>query len=591
MRCCSARLPRLLLAFQIAFGLGCYETHGPSPLKTVEAVGTPGEVAAGIELDRYKSDETVDGSRVSYPHLQDVAPETGPDFTYLSGATGQRLMVEATGAGVAWTDFDRDGWCDVFCVQGGRPDVADRSGQPSDQLFRNQSSRFIDASGESRIEGLNYGQGVTAGDFDNDGFDDLFVTGVGPNSLWRNLGDGTFESADCAVSSAAVWSTSAAWADLDLDGNLDLYVGNYCDFDPLNPVECRNPEGVISQCQPREVAAVPDEVFLNPGDGTFRECARELGLAGPDNRTLGVVIADFFQSGSLDIYVANDATANFFFRREDDGKYTDRALRMGCAYDAHGRGQASMGVALGDFDSNGLPDLYLTHFEGEWNTLYSNQGPTRGFVDVTGEVGLLTPTIPWVGFGTVMADLNLDGAPELFVANGHIDDLGRKAVLSMPPQLFTFDQQRWHDVGQAAGDYFARRVVGRGCAESDFDNDGDLDIAVIHQNEPLSLLQTDSQGNHWLRVRLVGCRSNRTGLGAVVTVTCGELSWTQQMISGGSYCSSRQPLLVFGLGTHVEPCRVEVRWPQEAMPRQIFDGVPVNQTLVVVESYESATAQ
>lgn len=585
-------LPRsevLLLTLLIVAFPGCSPTPGDSVPEKDLSANQIAEVATGISLDRYRSESQPASLSVAHPKFRDVAGETGLDFAFQNGATGKRLMVEATGCGCAWSDFDRDGWCDLFCVQGGISDLSDRTEQPTDRLFHNRDGRFLDVTNSSEIEGREYGQGVTVGDYDNDGFDDIFVTNVGRNTLWHNSGDGTFERvADWTGTMSSVWSSSAAWADIDLDGDLDLYVGNYCDFDPLNPVECRNPEGTPAQCQPREVPSVPDEVFVNNGDGKFREAAAELGLSGPDNRTLGLVVADFFQTGVPDIYVANDATANFLFVRQPDGTYEDQALRMGCAFDSHGRGQASMGVAVGDFDRNGLFDLYLTHFEGEWNTLYSNGGSSRGFVDVTGDVGLLVPTIPWVGFGTVMTDFDLNGTSDLFVVNGHIDDLGRQGVLSMPPQLFTYDGKDWQEVSESAGEYFNRRLVGRGCAEADFDNDGDMDIAVIHQNETLSLLETESSGNHWLGIELVGCHSNRLGLGALVTVTCGDISLVQQMTPGGSYCSCRQSRLVFGVGDRTEKCQVEVAWPQQSGPTQVMENVTLDQRLVIVESHARA---
>lgn len=498
-------------------------------------------------------------------------------------------MSEGTGGGCGWLDFDRDGAWDLYLGQGGVADAPPSTVQPSDQLFRNLDGRFRDVSSSAGILETRYGQGVAVGDLDNDGFDDVYVTNIGGNTLWRNQGDGTFlELAGWSDAPWTGWSTTAAWGDVDLDGDLDLYVCNYCDFSPHNPVSCRNSAGQPVQCQPNQVDPVPDHFFENLGDGRFRECAAERGLSGSGNRALGVVVADLLGDERPEIFVANDATANFLFVEDLPGRYLDQASRYGCALDANGRAQANMGVAIGDYDRNGALDLYVTHFEGEWNTLYANDGPS-GFHDATAETGAVETTLPWVGFGVVWQDFDQDGRDELFVANGHIDDLGRQRVLAMPPQLLSFDGRRWHDVGPAAGPYFDEVYVGRAAAEADFDNDGDLDVAVVHQNSPLELLENRSRRGHWLACEFVGRTANRRGIGVRVTVTLQGRTLLQELAGGVGYCSTRQPRLVFGLGDVAGPCDVEIRWPGGA--RQNLQAVAIDQRLTIVEPVQDAAAR
>lgn len=539
------------------------------------------EVAKGIEIPVNESGDDFALTRAT-PRFVDAARELGLHFEYQNGSQGKRHMVEATGAGCGWVDYDRDGWIDFIAPQGGVPDAKIDRHQPIDCLFRNVSGQFHDVTVPSRLSEPNYGQGVTIGDYDSDGFEDIFITNVGRSTLWHNCGDGTLEEhRDWAVSRPDVWSTAAAWADLDLDGDLDLYVGNYCRFDPRNPVICKNPGGAIAQCQPRDVPAVPDEFFINLGDGTFREVSKEWGLIGPENRTLGILIADLTGDKWPDIYIANDASANFLFVRNADGIWEDWALRTGSALDSLGRGQGSMGVAASDFDRNGYLDLYVTNFEGEPNTLYANFGP-QGFRDVTAEQNLVKPTLPWVGFGTVIEDFNQDGYDDVIIANGHIDDLGRERLLQMPSQLFGYDGKKWRDQVSTGGDYFSRKLIGRGVAEADFDRDGDIDVAVIHQSSPMALLKNVSDRGHWLAVELVGVASNRRGLGATVELRTGNSRIVRQMICGGSYCSSREPLLVFGLGSNADPCHLKIEWSGGCV--QEMADVEIDQRVVIVEN-------
>ena len=521
------------------------------------------------------------------PLFTDMAQPAGILHRYESGATGLLLMVEPVGGGCGWIDYDRDGNWDLYLNQGGDPVATSSSQRPPDQFYRNLGEgRFSPVTGPSGLDERGYSQGIAVGDFDNDGFDDVFVTNVGPDVLYRNQGDGTFIDATAAtIGHDTLWGTSAAWGDIDLDGDLDLYVCNYVDFDPYHPLVCRNAKGLKMMCQPNSVESVPDACFLNLGDGTFRSVARERGLFGKDNRAMGVVIADFTNDGWPDIFVANDATANFLFVNQRDGQFIEQAHLLGCAVAADGRAQANMGIALGDYDRNGWLDAYVTHFEGEWNTLYRNQGPA-GFQDVSALVGLVPEKLSLVGFGTVMHDFNQDGHEELFVANGHLDDPGHLGVpLEMPPQCFTFDGSRWHDCSDKAGDYFRGRFVGRGVATADFDNDGDLDLAVVHQNQPLALLRNDSQRGHWLKVEFVGRNSNRNGVGVRATIRQGQATLFQELAGGTSYCSSHQPVLIFGLGEAVENCQLEIRWPSGGV--QVLKNVGVDQTLHLVEPSDS----
>ncbi|WP_397571258.1 CRTAC1 family protein [Schlesneria sp. T3-172] len=574
---------RVILMIITALVSGCDKS--PKSAAPVEVTSTPAlpvrvRVSQNLPLDRLRRIESV-SSDLGRIRFASVAASTGLEFTYSNGNEGRRLMSEGTGGGCGWLDFDRDGNWDLYLGQGGVADADTTDDQPSDVLYRNVDGRFVDVSLAAGIVEKRYGQGVAIGDLDNDGFDDVFVTNIGGNVMWHNQGDGSFRVlSDWSEVEWQGWSTTAAWADLDLDGDLDLYVCNYCDFSPRNPVICRNAGGKPVQCQPNQVDPVADHYFENLGDGRFRECAQDRGLAGPGNRALGVVVADFTGDERPELIVANDATANFLFVEQQPGKYVDLASRFGCALDANGRAQANMGIAIGDYDRNGLLDIYITHFEGEWNTLYANDGES-GFHDASAETNGIEVTLPWVGFGVVWQDFDLDGDDELFIANGHIDDLGRARVVAMPPQLLTFDGQHWNDVSADSGEYFGQLQVGRAAAEADFDGDGDMDIAVIHQNTPMELLENQSRSGHWLAVEFTGRKVNRRGIGARVTLKQNGKTLVQELAGGVGYCSSRQPRLVFGLGESTSPCDLLIRWPGGMLQELRVDNV--DQLVTIIE--------
>jgi hypothetical protein len=453
-------------------------------------------------------------------------------------------------------------------------------------LYRNQGdSTFVEVSQAAAVDERGYGQGIAVGDFDNDGFDDIYVTNVGRNVLFQNNGDGTFrEMTDYAGVGDNYWGTSAAWGDLDLDGDLDLFLCNYVKYDVLKPVDCPRPDGKPGVCPPVYVEPRRNQCFENLGNGRFRPVAREWGLRGDGSKSLGVVIADFDGDHRPDVFVANDTTANFFFRNRGDRRFEEAATLLGCAMSETGVLQASMGIGFGDFDRNGFPDLYLTHFTRDSNTMYANLGP-NGFHDTTRSSGLHQPTFPFLGFGTVMTDFNHDGRDDLFVTNGHIDDWRNEGQLwRMPPQLFTYDGRNWLDCRQQAGPFFEKKLIGRAVAMADYDGDGDRDLVIVHQNSPTVLLQNDSVGGHWLSLRFVGQASNRRGIGVQVTLQQGSTQLVQQLPGGTSFCASHEPALDFGLGESDQPCSLIIHWPSGRTQER--KGVAPNQKLILIEPNE-----
>ncbi|MFO0868067.1 MAG: CRTAC1 family protein [Pirellulales bacterium] len=491
-------------------------------------------------------------------------------------------MVEAIGGGAAWLDYDGDQRWDLYLGQGGDPVKSGEPDQPTDRLWRQTpTGHFEEVTAPAGIVETRYGQGVSVADFDGDGFDDVYVTNVGRNTLWKNLGDGTFVDVTLAAGVADErWSSSSAWGDLDGDGDLDLYVANYCDFDVQHPRSCMK-DGQPHICHPLDVPPVPDTCYWNQGDGTFRPATAEQGLLPEESgRALGVVLADFDNDGDTDIYVANDMTANFLFVNEGAGHFRESGILLGCAVDRNGSPQASMGVACGDYDGNGFLDVYCTHFHLDYNTLYQNLGAT-GMRDITALVGLVTPTLPFLGFGTVMADFDRDGQQELFVGNGHIErtPVRGNLVFEMEAQLFAYDGRRFQDISHSAGEYFREKRLSRAVSSADFDQDGDLDLLVVNQNAPVALLRNDSPPAHGISFRFRGAGANRRGLGTRVTVEAGGKRWLQELFGGSSYATSHQPQLVFGLGDSPGPVRATVRWPDGQT--QILEDLPIDQLHVL----------
>ena len=536
------------------------------------------------DLDLTASDDSGSPVRQSRIRFVDVHAESGLNFVFDNGASDQKLMPESTSCGAGWVDFDKDGRPDLYFAQGGDSGATGWSEQPVDQLYRNlDSQRFEKVTNQAALTDSAFGHGVCVGDYNNDGFDDVFVSNVGLDALYENMGDGTF----CEVTKPAkidnfLWAASAAWGDLDLDGDLDLFVCNYVDYNPLQPIACFDKDGSAGTCHPSDVNPVPNKAYFNQGDGTFREESQERGLLGPGSKSLGVVIADFTGDFLPDVYVANDTEANHMFVNQGEGRFEENAVVLGCAMGQNGEAQASMGIAYGDYDRNGFPDLYVAHFTTDSNTLYQNLGEV-GFTDATRGTGLHLPTLDYLAFGTVMSDIDLNGWQDLFVTNGHIDDWReiKGDYWKMRSQMFSFHEGHWQDCSETAGLYFQKKRLGRAVAAADYDDDGDLDILVVDQNDPVGLLRNDSQKGHGIRVRFIGESSNRNGIGAEVTMQQNDLILVSQLPGGSSYAASNELVLTFGLGDSDAPCRASVRWPSGRQQR--IENIEVDSSLIFYE--------
>ncbi|HLH27942.1 MAG TPA: VCBS repeat-containing protein, partial [Acidimicrobiales bacterium] len=461
------------------------------------------------------------GANVAF---REEAEMVGLSFTFENGRTPARQLPETMSGGVALLDYDGDGWLDVYAVQGGTFPAPPGAGN-ADRLYRNRGDgTFEDATARSGLAAFpgGYGHGAAVGDVDNDGHPDLFVTRFGAYALYRNRGDGTFEDATArwGLGGGRDWPTSAAFADLDGDGDLDLYVAHYVAWDPRNPRICGNASGgPVSYCVPHLLEPVPDHVFRND-DGRFLDVTREAGFTDPDGRGLGVLATDLDDDGRVDLFVANDGTANFLFRNRGDFRFESTGLDAGVAANSEGGYQAGMGIACGDLDGDGRPDLAVTNFFGESSTFYRNLGHTT-FVDATAAVGLKAPSRFLLGFGITFLDVDNDGCLDLATANGHIHDLRPKVPYAMPAQLLAGDAKgRLTDVTEESGAVWSVPRVGRGLVRADLDNDGRADLLLVAQNSPLAYFHNRTgRAGHFVTLRLEGATSSRDAIGARVTVT------------------------------------------------------------------------
>ena len=517
--------------------------------------------------------------------FSDDAAALGLDFVYDNGhekGTSGMRMYEFTGGGVAVIDFDGDDLPDLYWTQGGRLQSQSEAARAEDSLCRNLGDRFVTVTSSAGLRDADYGQGVAAGDFNDDGFADLYVANIGRNRLLQNNGDGTFQDVtDAAGLSGELWTTSCAMADLNGDGWADLFDCTYLSGEDALRRMCQR-DGQSRACDPGGFDAEADRVWLSLGDGQFVDATRDVGGTAPNGKGLGVVIGSLDDSPGLDIFVANDAVANHFFagsncvprtrdQRRDSSvkslKFEERGLVSGLAFDGDGRAQACMGVAAGDADGDGQLDLFVTNFHREPNTLYRQSSPGF-FQDWTRRADLYEPSFLMLGFGTQFLDADLDGRLDLVVANGHVDDFSHKGIpFQMPPQFFanTGDSRFVEQHAPELGDYFAGRYLGRGLATLDWNRDGRPDVAVTHLDRPVALLTNRTrESGHVLTVSLRGTHSARDAIGARIEIVIAGRSHFRDLTAGDGYQASNQRQVSFGLGDSTKVERMIVQWPSGA---------------------------
>lgn len=536
---------------------------------------------------------TATRSKAGSADFIDDAESAGLKYVYDNGQSPRRQLPETSGGGVGVIDFDGDGRLDVYAVQGGPFPPVEGSSLEGDRLFRNRGDgTFEDVTESSGIAAMprGYGHGVAVGDYDNDGHADLFVTRWRSYALYRNRGDGTFEdvTARVGLSGDRDWPTSAAFADLDNDGDLDLYVCHYLVWNAEAPRICAPMAGslVPTYCHPHEFQALPDRLFRNDG-GTFTDITEEAGIVDTDGRGLGVVAADLDGDHLLDLVVANDTSANFFFHNKGGMRFEEVGLASGIACNASGGFQAGMGVACGDLDGDGRPDIVVTNFFGESSTLFQNLGGGL-FVDGTANVGLAARSRSLLGFGVAFLDYNNDGHLDLATANGHVNDFRPHVPYAMPALLMAGSGgNRLIDVSADAGPPWQIPRVGRGLALGDLDNDGRPDLLIVGQDSPLAYFHNRTKGGgHFLTLALEGNPSNRDGVGALVTVTAAGRRQVAQRFGGGSYLSASDPRLHFGVGAADRIERVEVRWPSGRVTE--YHDLPANGAYRLLENEAAA---
>jgi hypothetical protein len=519
----------------------------------------------------------------------EIQDRAGISFVHRNGGSGTKYMVETMGSGGGILDYDGDGLEDIYLVQGGPLPGYEPQGPMSNALYRNLGDgTFVDVTAAAGAGGRPWGMGFCAGDIDNDGDQDIYLSNFGPDLLLINEGNGTFRevSSEAGIRNT-LWGASCGMADVNGDGALDIYVTNYVEFTIENNKPCGNRAmNILSYCHPDVYNGVSGVLFENNMDGTFHDATHEAGLFQPEGKGLGVIFSDYDADGDIDLYVANDSVANFLFVNDGRGRFTEEGLYAGVAYNEAGQTQAGMGVSMGDADGDGDPDIFVTNLDLETNAFYRNRG-NGSFSDDSYPSGLGEASVLYVGFGNLMLDVDNDGDLDIFVANGHILDnaesYNRSVTYRQRPHLFINDGAgHFQEKGAGLGPFFAREGVARGAATFDMEGDGDPDLLVTFNNEPARLVRNDLTGTgHWLSLRLVGRESNRSGIGARIRVRAGGTTVTREIQAGSSYLSQSSLTAQIGLGDARELSEIEILWPGGR--RQVLPGGPADRLVIVDE--------
>jgi hypothetical protein len=523
------------------------------------------------------------------PHIQfrDITRAAGIRFVHNNGAFGKKYLPETLGPGCAFIDYDNDGYPDILLVNGTDWPGHGRAASTLKLYHNNRNGTFTDVTAKAGLAVSMYGLGVAVGDYDNDGYDDIFISAVGQSRLFHNNGNGTFTDVTRAAGLGGIneFSTSAAWVDYDKDGLLDLVVANYVQWSPEKDLFCTLDGTHKSYCTPESYKGASLRLWHNLGHGKFEDATAKAGLYDANSKGLGIAVLDYNQDGWPDLLLADDTQPNKLYLNNRNGTFSERGTTAGIAFSEDGVARSGMGVDAADYDRSGRPSIMITNFSNQMMALYHNEGNGL-FVDEAprsevGRTSLLT-----LGFGCFFFDYDLDGWPDMFVANGHLDSdierIQKRIKYRQPPHLFrNLGNGKFANVTASSGAAFATPRVARGAAYADIDNDGDLDLLITTNGGPAVLFRNDGATNHSLRVKLVGTRSNRDGIGAVVRVHSGSDRQWQMLRSGSSYLSQSELVLTFGLGANAQNSEVEVQWPSGQMDR--LQSVAADQTVTIEE--------
>ena len=516
--------------------------------------------------------------------------QSGITWQHVNGRSENYYLPETTGAGCAFLDYDNDGWMDIYLVNSGKCDFFNPQPPLRNALYRNnRDGTFTDVTDKAGVTGGGYGMGVAVGDYNGDGFPDLYVTQYERCILYRNNGDGTFtDVTEKAGVSAPGWASSAVWFDYDNDGRLDLFVCRFGNAGKEANKYCEDAQtGERSYCIPTVYPRVRSWLFHNNGDGTFTDVSEKSGVAKALGKAWGVVATDIDNDGWMDLFVANDTVENFLFLNKQNGTFADIGLDSGVAFSQEGRTRSGMGVDSADFNNDGWQDLFVTNVDHEMYSIYKNNRDLT-FDEMTGPTGIGRITRLMSGWGVKFFDYDNDGDTDLLIVNGHPDDKVERHLSHVsykePLLLFHNTGRSFENVGASAGPAFARNLAGRGLAVGDFDNDGAIDALVTaNGGPPLLLRNRAAQGSQWLGVKLVGKTANPDAIGARILWEAGDLKRGRQKIGGGSYLSSHDPREVLGIGPRARVDRLEIRWPRPSQRVDVFHDLPVNRYITIVE--------